>query len=65
MNPLTWPDGTPRSNGNAFTWQGRASVFTTDKKLAHALRSTAAMAGASEKFGPITTYVKAKKETKK
>lgn len=24
-----WPDGTPKSIGNAFDWRGQPSIFTT------------------------------------
>ena len=27
MSRYTWPDGTPKSQSNAFEWRGRPSMF--------------------------------------
>lgn len=41
-NPNTWPDGTPRSQGNAFDWRSRAamgidSIFAQDGRMCTSL----------------------------
>jgi hypothetical protein len=28
-NPYQWPDGTPRSQGNAFDWRAKTSAFAS------------------------------------
>lgn len=32
----TWPDGTQKSTHTAFTWQGKPSMFVTDKTSVYA-----------------------------
>jgi hypothetical protein len=31
----TWPDGTPRSHGNAFDWRGKGGSIATSREWKH------------------------------
>lgn len=55
----TWPDGTPKSQGNAFNWRGNESHITNSKDWK---QSEAAKRQMSGKPGPaFTIYSKAKR----
>lgn len=57
MNNYTWPDGTPKSQGNAFSWQGRRSLWA---KVTAAEKSAIAQALMPKAGKPITIYSRAK-----
>ena len=57
MNRYTWPDGTPKSQGNAFDWRGRPSVWA---KTTVAEKVSLAQAHKSNPGRPITIYSRAK-----
>jgi hypothetical protein len=54
-----WPDGTPKSTGNAFDWRNTQSVLTDDKEWQHAVRTKAGMAKPG-KIPSFTIYSRAK-----
>lgn len=60
----TWPDGTPKSTGNAFDWRGKESkIFkTTEFRIAHANMLNMAARG-TEKGNTFTIYSKARPST--
>ncbi len=54
----TWPDGTPRSSGNAFDWQGKGGSIATSREWKHSESSKLQMQRKPGK--PITIYTRAK-----
>lgn len=54
----TWPDGTPRSHGNAFDWRNRAGSIATSREWKHSESSKRQMQRKPGK--PITIYTRAK-----
>lgn len=52
----TWPDGTPRSQGNAFDWRNAAGSIATSKDMKHSEASKRS----SKPGKPITLYSRAK-----
>lgn len=61
MNGYTWPDGTPKSQGNAFDWRGKPSVWA---KPTAAEKVALAQVHKSSPGRPITIYSRAKPKGK-
>lgn len=56
-----WPDGTPKSTGNAFDWRSAGSEITKTKSFKLSQNASQQMAGkGSEKNRQFTIYTKAK-----
>lgn len=53
---ITWPDGTPRSQGNAFDWRNSAGSIATSKDMKHSEASKRS----SKPGKPITLNTRAK-----
>lgn len=63
MTRYTWPDGTPKSQGNAFDWRGKPSPWakpTPGEKVALAQAGKPTTPGK-----PITIYSRAKAKVAK
>ena len=45
-----WPDGTPRSTGNAFDWRGQASKIGNTTAFKNSQRASQTMAGKGSNF---------------
>lgn len=52
-----WPDGTPKSQGNAFDWKANANGITFDPRYNRKVLKTDAEANKTKTF---TVYSKAK-----
>ena len=57
----TWPDGTPKSRGNAFDWRNSASQIVTSREFRQSQASAQQMAGKGKTF---TIYSRAKPKGK-
>ncbi len=52
----TWPDGTPRSHGNAFDWRNSGGSILTSKER----KKSDASRRAAKPGKPITIYTRAR-----
>ena len=59
----TWPDGTPKSYGNAFDWRSRVSRIANSTEFKQSQHSTAVMAGKGDSK-TFTIYSRAKPKGK-
>lgn len=57
MNAYTWPDKTPKSQGNAFNWQGKPSLWA---KPTAAEKASLTQTYKPNPGKPITIYSRAK-----
>lgn len=56
-----WPDGTPKSTGNAFDWRSAGSEIAQAKSFRQSQSATQQMAGkGSDKRRQFTIYSRAK-----
>lgn len=56
-NPYQWPDGTPRSQGNAFDWHAKTSAFASQLQKD---KTTANISSALVQSKKITTITYSK-----